>query len=103
MRDWIAMLAVLAPVVEDVGDRVPRLPRRLDDLHVVAVDEDLSLTALAVRRNQPAALRLVPADALDAALRDLGIDVLGGADLKALHAARERHPIIRLDDQVDVV
>src|SRR3569623_747067 len=48
----VAMLVVLAPVVEHVRDRVPRLPRRLDDLDVVAVGKYRALAALPLGRNQ---------------------------------------------------
>jgi hypothetical protein len=34
---------------------------------------------------------------------DGAVEVLGCGDLEALHAAREREPVTRLDEEVDVV
>src|SRR5207253_1532657 len=67
-----AVLAVLAPVVQHVRERVPRLRRARDDLLVKAVREHVAPTT----PRRAAARR--------------PIDVLRGRDLKALHAARER-------------
>ena len=61
-----------------------RLPRRHDDLGVIAVGEHRAATALG------------PADA------DRRIEMPGARDLEALHAPRERLRIARLDEQMDV-
>src|SRR6185436_3686615 len=74
------------PVNHHIGQRVARVAWRRDDLGVIAIGE-----------HRPTAAR--------AAIRppDLGIEVLRGRDLKALHPGSERLLAVRLDDQVQVV
>ena len=81
------VLAVVPPVVQDIRQRVPRLPRRPDDLGVVPRDEHLP----APRRAQP------PLD------RHRSIQPPRRRDLQPLHPPRERLLAGRLDQQVDVV
>ena len=64
---------------------MPRLPRRGDDLGVVAIRE---------HRAPAAGPRL--------ALADGGVEVLGSRDLEPLHPRRQRVLVSGLDEQVDV-
>src|SRR3569623_96580 len=106
------VLAMLAPVVQHVAQRIPRLAWRRDDLLVVAVGEHGALAATVdpfarLRIPPPRPLRqlarLPPARGARTAGRDRDVDTARGADLKCLHPAREGHPIVRLDQQVQMV
>ena len=74
-----------APVIEDVGERMPDLARRRQDRRVIAI-----------RKYVPGAANASPS-------RDRAIDALRSRDLKCLHAARELHAIGRLDDEVQMI
>src|SRR5438477_12076768 len=71
-RNTVAILAVLAPVVEHVGECSSRLPWVRDLLRVIAIDEHVAPPPLD-QFHLPAVL---------------AVDVLGRRDLEALHAAR---------------
>ena len=64
---------------------MPRLPRRGDDLGVVAIREHRA-----------------PAAWTGLALADRGVEVLGGRDLEALHPPRQGLLVEGFDEQVDV-
>lgn len=86
----VAILAVLAPVVQDIGERVASLARAGDVLGVIPVGEDLS--AAAMHRSTAGMLRC-----------EGGVEALGGGDLERLHAARERLLVVCFDEEVDVI
>ena len=110
-REVALVLAMLAPVVEHVAERVPRLARRRDDLLVVPVGEHEPLRRPSIharcfafhQRGLSAACAPPTSSCLSSDRGDLDVDVLRGADLKRLHAARERHPVLRFDEQVQVI
>ena len=64
---------------------MPRLPRRGDDLGVIAIREHRASAA------RPRSI-----------LADRRVEVLGGGDLEALHPRRQRALVLGLDEQVHV-
>src|ERR1044071_5888834 len=72
------------PVNEYITDRMARLRRRRDDLHVIAIVEYLAF---------PPPL----------AVPERSIDVLRGRDHEPLHAPRQRRLGLGLDDHVHVI
>ena len=72
------VLAMLAPIVGDIREDIADLPRRPEGHCMISVGEYLAAPA------------------------DLGVQVPGAGDLEALHPARQRRPVVGLDDQVQV-
>jgi len=73
------VLAVPAPVVHDVRERISRLPRRRDRRAVISKLEHLSPTA------------------------ETAVDCFGDVDRERLHPSAQRALALRLDEQVQVV
>jgi hypothetical protein len=84
-RSSHAILGVLAPVVHDIRQRVPRLSRTRDDHRMVAVGKHRSASPW----SRPA-------------LADRHVQMLRRGDLEALHAPREGGLVLRLDQQVNM-
>ena len=74
-----AILAVLAPIVDDIGQRVSHLPRARQILGVVAI-----------REHSPHAA-------------ELRVHALCRGDLERAHAIGECLRVLRLDDEVNVI
>ena len=77
------VLAVVAPVRQDVPDRLARLRGRPDHLHVIAIGEHLAAAA-------------------PRAIAQRGVDVPGRRDRETLHPEAMRHLVLGLDHQVHV-